>query len=132
MSHLITMIQDGENLLERFEKAHAIFMMDYESTAEIIMWNDAETVEKLMKECKHLVEQLPPEFKDWTFDKIYTVNHWLDGFMNGFDEFIVNCYRGQHSVEYVNGVRTLLHYGELFLAEKEENLKLGSKEDKTQ
>jgi hypothetical protein len=115
LSHLLKRIKSGDSLTERLELAHSIFMLDAESTAEIIMWNDAEGVEKLMDECKHLIDQLSPAFRDWIADDLYTVEPWLREFEEGLEMFIVKCYQGDHDTTFVNGVRTLLHFGYLYL-----------------
>lgn len=123
MSHLVNMIRSGETFKDRVYKAYMIFMLEAESTSEMIVHNDPEGTEKLFDEVKALLKQMPEEFRtaeiDRGYDFLYHVKSWYDEFFEGLDAFIVGLFQGQLPMKFINVTRTVLHYAHLYLGGEE-------------
>lgn len=121
MSHLVNMIRNEPSHIERIKKAHAILEMEIESTAEILVWNDPESVEALMDEIRGLISSIivPQEDLEDLGSNGQKFHNYREEFVVGLDEFVVNVYRNTHSVVFVNIARTVAHYAWMYLEEKE-------------
>lgn len=117
MSHLVNMIRNEPSHIERIKKAHTILMMEAESTTEILIWNDPESVEAFMDEVRRLISSIivPQEDLDDLESDGRSFNKWREKFVMGLDEFVVNVYRGIDSGIFVNTARVVVHYAWMYL-----------------
>ena len=102
MSYLIDMVEREDNLRDRLNRAHMILEMEDESTAEVLIWNEPETIEQFFLVCKKLIDMMPSDFEDAHSTR-------YKKFMGGFDDFIVRAYQNQHRKGFIDISRGLLH-----------------------
>ena len=97
-NHFINKIEEESAFEGKIDRLYTLLMLDMESTAEVIVWNDAEAIEKFWDYIKYQLEKMPDGF-----------SKWYQEFLDGYEEFIINCFRGEHSVSFVNTTRAVLH-----------------------
>lgn len=119
MSHLVRMIDSQQSHLGRIKQAHRILEMEIESTTEILIWNDPESVESFMNRVRSLVSSIV--VSQIELDKVQSngrsFSNYREEFVTGLDDFIVKAYQGQSSVIFVNTARAMLHYAWMFIEE---------------
>ena len=114
------MVEREPTLKDRIQRAHMILEMDAESTAEILLWHEPETIERFFDLVERLISRMPQEFKTDYGENCSP--EYYNRFIRGLDDFIVKAYQNGSDAIFMNTTRGLLHNAWMFLKRAQTNI----------